>query len=57
MKIIDYKIVERRSPYDLELYIKSALLQGWQPLGGVNVTQEPDQKPFFTQVVVKYERT
>ncbi len=57
-KIIDYKVVERRSPHDLELYVKQALLQGWQPQGGVCVTHSglDKQLPFFTQVLVKYQR-
>lgn len=59
MKIIDYKVVERRSPHDLELYVKAALLQGWQPIGGVCVSNSGLEKqlPFFTQALVKYERT
>lgn len=54
--IIDYKVVEKRSPHDMEMYVKAALLQGWQPLGGVTVSWDSRHNDlhYFTQVLVKY---
>jgi hypothetical protein len=38
--IVAYKVLEGASKKDLEAAVKEAIKQGWQPLGGVAISNE-----------------
>jgi hypothetical protein len=61
-KIIDYTlIISIESSQDLESQVTDAILEDWQPIGGVAITEivlpiAPNQpKQAWVQAMVKYE--
>lgn len=54
MKIIKYFVVNEETDQRLERKVNALLLRGWQPLGGVCITNLPTGN-VFAQAMVQYE--
>lgn len=52
-KIIDYVIITRDTPEEIEDAVREGIGEGWQPLGGVAVA-EPHTFAAYSQTMVKY---
>ena len=52
-EIIDYVCLEDRSAQKIALVVRDLMAIGWQPLGGVSVSCDPDYN-LFAQAMVKY---
>lgn len=62
MKIIDYTVVERHTPADMDLAILEGIREGWQPLGGVSMAMvelrgysDVRHRYVYCQAMVQYE--
>jgi hypothetical protein len=56
--ILDYRVIQTESRLELITEVNKAIVQGWQPLGGVSVYSEDTfcgPRPRFAQAVVNYE--
>lgn len=56
MKIIDYGVIDATNPQDLRNKVKTYLDSGWEPQGGVAVSQNPMSGTIYAQAIVRVER-
>ena len=54
-KIVEYVVLGRSTPESLVDLVNIKLLGDWQPLGGVSILLQPNNKIFYIQALVKYE--
>jgi hypothetical protein len=54
-KIIDYIVVSKTSPRELQDAVKEYLREGWQPQGGVAVIADSNLRLHY-QALVRYQQ-
>jgi hypothetical protein len=55
MRIIDYKVVRNTSIFDLRDEVLQLAFLGWEPLGGICVTQMKSEAVIVGQAMIKRE--
>jgi hypothetical protein len=56
-KIIEYRTIHEFSQKSHEIKVNQAILEGWQPLGGINVilaSPKTSTEFIYSQALVKY---
>ena len=53
-RIVEYAVIRKVSATDLVNSMAEYIHKGWEPLGGISVTQIGNGLEGFTQAIVKY---
>ena len=54
MKVKEYNLVQENI-VNFELQVREAIVEGWQPLGGVAISQDEGGLVKYAQAIVKYD--